>query len=181
VRELSLIREYETQLMEKESAELTAALSASAAVSQGVARLSRLLRTALRAQMGEDRAYVPAALRGRGEVAGGIGMGQGVEGPMHVGEGHGETGQAGGDFDEGEVDEEWVEAAVSEWALERECELARVEKENEELRRLIGMREQMKTAQMTEGEGLPDLRRWIRGGTGVGGAGSRVGTPPVQQ
>ncbi|EIN12550.1 hypothetical protein PUNSTDRAFT_97325 [Punctularia strigosozonata HHB-11173 SS5] len=139
VRELSLIREYEARLMDREDAELGAALGASAAVSQSVGRMSRLLRRALRAAQGEDGYYAPADVRAR------------------IGE------------------EEWAEAGVSEWALERECELARVERENEELRRLLAMREQMRAVSVPQqgsgqarGAGLPDLRKWIGRGQGRG-------------
>lgn len=54
--------------------------------------------------------------------------------------------QAGEDAEEPETrtdDEEnrepWTSAAASEYALERDIELARLEKENEELRRLLGL------------------------------------------
>ena len=39
----------------------------------------------------------------------------------------------------GEERDDMVTLAASEWALDRECELARLEKENAELRRMLGL------------------------------------------
>jgi hypothetical protein len=40
---------------------------------------------------------------------------------------------------DGQDEDSWVDSAVTEYSLERDIELARLEKENEELRRLIGV------------------------------------------
>lgn len=42
-------------------------------------------------------------------------------------------------IDDAEDRERWTAPNASEYALERECELARLEKENEELRRMMGL------------------------------------------
>jgi hypothetical protein len=103
-RELTLIRGYEAQLLERETADSERMLKASTDASNTIARLSSLLRSALRAVGGED-----ASLAGV---------------PM----------PEDGDEDENEG---WAAAAVAEWALEREAELARLECENVQLRRLL--------------------------------------------
>ncbi|KII86887.1 hypothetical protein PLICRDRAFT_113936 [Plicaturopsis crispa FD-325 SS-3] len=99
--ELSLIREYETKLLEREDADATRELTSSSSLSQSLAQISHLLRLYMRSLNGED-----------------------VERP---------EGPALGDDEH-----EWTNVAASDWALERECELARLERENEVLRRLVG-------------------------------------------
>ncbi|KAK1230704.1 hypothetical protein PQX77_006201 [Marasmius sp. AFHP31] len=116
--ELSLVREYETKLLALEETNATQELQGSTAISDSLARISRLLRQCLRVQGGE-----------------------------HVLEEHSSR-------EKGSVEEEleqvtqslyerepWLsrDATQAEWALEREIELARLEKENEELRRMIGL------------------------------------------
>jgi hypothetical protein len=45
----------------------------------------------------------------------------------------------GGEREGGEEGEEGSEECDTEWSLNRECELARLEKENEMLRRMVGL------------------------------------------
>ncbi|ESK89219.1 hypothetical protein Moror_5167 [Moniliophthora roreri MCA 2997] len=103
--ELSIIREYESKLLALEEQNATQELATSTAISESLARISRLLRQCLRAQGGEDTP---------------------------------EEGQVTESLYEREP---WLsrDATQAEWAMEREIELARLEKENEELRRMLGM------------------------------------------
>ncbi|EEB91349.1 hypothetical protein MPER_10300, partial [Moniliophthora perniciosa FA553] len=121
--ELSIIREYETKLLALEEQNATQELAASTAISESLARISRLLRQCLRAQGGEDTSE-----EGR------------QDGPN--------TDDKGSVEDKIEQvtqslyeREPWLsrDATLAEWAMDREIELARLEKENEELRRMLGM------------------------------------------
>jgi len=99
--ELSLIREYEAQLIAREEEDATHELGSSTAISQSLARLSRSLRQFMRSVGGEDQIHEPSSPQSPGEQS------------------------------------QEEEASNSEWALERECELARLEKENEILKRML--------------------------------------------
>lgn len=138
-RELTLIKDYESRLMAKESEELAQTLTSSAAVSQSIATMSQLLRQTMRSMQGEDRAFAPVGA---------------------------------------EADDEWAEAAVADWALDRESELARLEAENTELRRLLAGHPAVRPldeAPVSAGAPLPDMRMFIRGGFhGRGGGGGRM-------
>jgi hypothetical protein len=99
--ELSLIREYEAQLLAREEEDATQDLASSTAISQSLARLSLSLRQFMRSIGGEDQIPEPSP---------------------HSSE------------------EEQVDGTPnSDWSLERECELARLEKENEVLKRMLGV------------------------------------------
>ena len=101
-QELSLVREYETRLIARETEEHAQRLAASSAYSESLTRMSRMLRKQLRALGGEDVTEVPAGAQ------------------------------------DAYRPEEWDALAAADWALERESELARLEKENALLRRLMG-------------------------------------------
>ncbi|ETW81787.1 hypothetical protein HETIRDRAFT_444926 [Heterobasidion irregulare TC 32-1] len=101
-QELSLVREYETRLIARETEEHAQRLAASSAYSESLTRMSRMLRKQLRALGGEDVTEVPAGAQ------------------------------------DAYRPEEWNALAAADWALERESELARLEKENALLRRLMG-------------------------------------------
>ncbi|KAK7469095.1 hypothetical protein VKT23_003586 [Stygiomarasmius scandens] len=133
-RELSLVKEYETKLLEMEEENAKRELAASTAISESLSKMSHLLRQCLRGQGGEE-------LR---EFNGGRRKKRKVEGSAEQGEAEDEESI----LEELEELEEFVherepwttsEATQSEWALEREIELARLEKENEELRRMLGL------------------------------------------
>ncbi|EPQ51015.1 hypothetical protein GLOTRDRAFT_112528 [Gloeophyllum trabeum ATCC 11539] len=117
--ELALIKEYEAQLIARETEDLERELAASTAFSEALSRISNLLRLVTRQMNGEDPALMPPDYE-RDRITGG---------ELH----HPTL--------DGEPDEEpaSLEQAVADWALDRETELARLEKENEELRRLAGL------------------------------------------
>lgn len=102
--ELSLIRHYESNLLQLEEDNSSKELEASTRISESISRMSEVLRNCLR-EVGGER-----------------------------------TSSEGGEEDLDLLEREpWqsTEAAHAEWALEREIELARLERENEELRALI--------------------------------------------
>ncbi|KAI0055310.1 hypothetical protein BV25DRAFT_1833258 [Artomyces pyxidatus] len=111
-QELNLIRDFESRILARETAEQEQQLAASTTFFESLTRVSRLLRQTMRAIGGEDATAPPPSYR------------------EHL-ESQPEYEYA---LDEGE----WDEVVAAEWALERECELARLEKENEMLRRLAG-------------------------------------------
>jgi len=130
-RELSLVKEYETKLLEMEEENAKRELAASTAISESLSKMSHLLRQCLRGQGGEELREFNGGRRKKRKV-----------------EGSAEQGEAEGILDELEELEEFVherepwttsDATQTEWALEREIELARLEKENEELRRMLGL------------------------------------------
>ncbi|KAF8133733.1 hypothetical protein EV363DRAFT_1258146 [Boletus edulis] len=107
--ELALIREYEARLLAKESENLLRVLSSTIAESISLGRVSAALRSLLRVVNGEDVPFPPSASPPR----------ESDNSPLD-----------GFDFG-GKEDEDW--------ALERECELSRLERENAVLRHLLGL------------------------------------------
>lgn len=109
--ELALIRDYESKLLAKESENLLRALSASTAESASLSRISSTLRSLMRVLNGEE----PSGS---------------VSSPTF--QTAKDTGSTMEEFDFGDKEED-------DWALERECELARLERENAVLRRMLGL------------------------------------------
>ncbi|KAF9221008.1 hypothetical protein BS17DRAFT_786344 [Gyrodon lividus] len=110
--ELALIREYESRLLAKESENLLRALSSTTAESISLGRISATLRGLMRILNGEE-APSPSLSTPAPERA--------------------ETNNSPSEeFDCGTKEED-------DWALERECELARLERENAVLRRMLGL------------------------------------------
>lgn len=106
------MRQYESILLQLESASLDDQLAANNAHSVFIARTSEMLRSVLRLLNGEDpEPPVVSSADENTRIGGGSSI-------LRVRP------------DDSEVD-------ISEWAMERECELARLEKENEELRWLL--------------------------------------------
>ncbi|KAJ3788376.1 hypothetical protein GGU10DRAFT_346423 [Lentinula aff. detonsa] len=111
--ELSLIRHYESHLLQLEEGNSSRELEASTKISESISRLSEVLRNCLR-EVGGERTRV--ARRDDDED------------------------DSGSEEDPDLLEREpWqsTDATHAEWALEREIELARLERENEELRTLI--------------------------------------------
>lgn len=107
--ELALIREYEAKLLAKESENLLCALSSTTAESISLGRISATLRSLLRVLNGEDVPCLSSSSP-----------------PPET------NNSASNDFDFGQREDD-------DWALERECELSRLERENAVLRRLLGL------------------------------------------
>ncbi|KAH7873163.1 uncharacterized protein C8R40DRAFT_1050515 [Lentinula edodes] len=111
--ELSLIRHYESHLLQLEEENSSRELEASTRISESISRLSELLRNCLR-EVGGERTRLSTY------------------------DDHENDSETEEDPDLLER-EPWqsTDATHAEWALEREIELARLERENEELRNLI--------------------------------------------
>ncbi|KIJ17724.1 hypothetical protein PAXINDRAFT_167699 [Paxillus involutus ATCC 200175] len=108
--ELALIREYESRVLVKESENLLRALASTTAESISLGRISSTLRDLMRILNGEEPPSRSPSTTGP------------------------ETNNSPSseEFDFGEKEED-------DWALERECELARLEHENAVLRRMLGL------------------------------------------
>ncbi|KAF4590025.1 hypothetical protein EYR38_009323 [Pleurotus pulmonarius] len=115
-RELSLIRDYERKLLLLEEENSKRELANSTTISESLARLSHVLRQVLKMQCGEPSTPLPSKASAISLAEPGIGT----------------------DIDL-EDREPWKAAVFAEQSLERDIELARLEKENEELRRMLGI------------------------------------------
>lgn len=135
-RELALSREYESQLLARQEECESQDLGSSTMVYQSLGRISRVLRQLLRSQGGELSEPSPTSPSEPDAVP-----------PPHM-----------------DVREPWTTLAAREpWtapavtgadhAMEREIELARLEKENEELRRMLGVAPPQTTRPGQGGEG----------------------------
>ncbi|THG96167.1 hypothetical protein EW026_g5619 [Hermanssonia centrifuga] len=107
-RELTLMREYERKLLLRETEELSKALERSTHFSTSLGRIGGALRAIMRALGGEDPSF------------------NSLELDIQTNENGKQT----------TADERESELAAAEWALERECELTRLEQENRLLKQL---------------------------------------------
>ncbi|KAL1950082.1 hypothetical protein VTO73DRAFT_5204 [Trametes versicolor] len=153
-RELALMRQYEKVIIERETEAVKASLVVNNARSESLVRVSRLLRTVLRKMGGEDiqayEAYAQARARAARasqsrEASGSMAAGSSSD-PQQEDKGKQREEDAQddelppvSDIDRLLSEEEDSErrVAAAEWSLEREVELARLERENEELRALV--------------------------------------------
>ncbi|KAI8986228.1 hypothetical protein BD414DRAFT_440940 [Trametes punicea] len=174
-RELALVRQYESVIIERETEALQASLAANNARSESLVRISRLLRAVMRKLGGEDIQAYEAYTQARSKAAKNAPSRETSsrctvtgpsEAPAESAAAHGESaegnsaeGESGGEDkgkrrEEGPQEDEAPSAvdvdllldeeedpekriAVAEWSLEREIELARLQRENEELRALL--------------------------------------------
>ena len=152
-RELALLREYETAIVQRETEALDTALTANNARSESLARLGQLLRAVMRKLNGEDLAGCEAAMAADGAPPEPIAStSRPPDAPStdipSDDEGKHDTDAADAKEDvdpelqdefEDDGDPETLQRriAAAEWSLERESELARLERENEELRILL--------------------------------------------
>ena len=132
--ELSLIRSYESHLLAREEENTAKDLALATSLTHSLVRLSGVLRGLVRLESGEE--HLP-------QIMGGLTVGKSS---TSSNEGSSPTGadakvDADSDAEVLEDREPWMglEASESDYALERDIELARLEKENEELRRLAGL------------------------------------------
>ncbi|KAJ6512156.1 hypothetical protein C8R47DRAFT_683314 [Mycena vitilis] len=121
-RELALSREYESQLLARQEDSDSHDLGSSTMVYESLGRISHVLRQLLRAQGGEPPEPSPTVTPETDASQ-----------PLPVEDREPWTTLA--------AREPWTAASVTgaDHALEREIELARLEKENEELRRMLGI------------------------------------------
>ncbi|KAH8824892.1 hypothetical protein DL96DRAFT_1500342 [Flagelloscypha sp. PMI_526] len=139
-RELSLIRHYEEQLLAKEEEFSSKDLARNTAISESLSRMSTALRCALRSIGGEpvveelllkkSSEEAPSTTEAEGSSGGNDDLASPPQSLSH----------SNADLEVSER-EPWTDPdnAEAEHALEREIELARLERENEELRRLAGL------------------------------------------
>jgi len=128
-RELSLIREYEMKLLARQEEHVTQDLALSSSISESLVRLSNHLRQFLRSLQGEEPSRSSRIMDSADEEE--------------------------GDFRDGWTSRE----AGTDQALEREIELARLERENGELRRMLGLIDAPSRSN-TDPRGMPfDLAR----------------------
>ncbi|KAI0632048.1 hypothetical protein C8Q77DRAFT_1123547 [Trametes polyzona] len=154
-RELALMRRYESVIIDRETEALKESLAVNNARSESLVRISRLLRTIIRKLSGEDiqayEAYAQAQARAARSSQSREASSSSVAGPSSTSQAgtprpsdsqeddtHGES-LSIHDIDRLLSEEEDPEKrlAAAEWSLEREIELARLERENEELRALV--------------------------------------------
>ncbi|TFK82671.1 hypothetical protein K466DRAFT_499875 [Polyporus arcularius HHB13444] len=160
-RELALMRQYESVIVQRESEALEESLVINNARSESLARIGRMLRAMLRRLGGEDvrvyeahQAHTEAMAAGRSREASSSSQpapdrreaSRDAEGNGHdKGKGRMDETQDEARTDSPDADADIVEdeddpekrLAAAEWALERESELCRLEKENEQLRALV--------------------------------------------
>ncbi|KAJ7116800.1 hypothetical protein C8R43DRAFT_1038122 [Mycena crocata] len=121
--ELNLTRHYEALLLTRETQNLSLDLASGTDLARSLQRVAQLLRGMLRSMAGEDT-NLP-----EGDYEGGNGDFVDPSDLQALVNALDETNQPGYAGTEGRED----------WAFERECEIARLEEENTELRRLLGI------------------------------------------
>ncbi|KAG7452123.1 uncharacterized protein BT62DRAFT_926343 [Guyanagaster necrorhizus] len=128
--ELTLTRHYEALLMARENQTLSADLSSSTNMSRSLERLSHNLRNLLRSMAGENPDAEPHHLRSQSEVEYEDGSSNMLIDPVEL----------QSLLDALDEHASYTNASGREdWAMERECEIARLERENSELRKMLGI------------------------------------------
>ncbi|EMD40289.1 hypothetical protein CERSUDRAFT_110893, partial [Gelatoporia subvermispora B] len=146
--ELSLMRAYESAIVQRETEMLSVALDESNARDARLGRLGRLLRAVLRKTNGEDVRACEALTSAsssrilsheRASSSSSSSSNSLSESAPSEGTQSSESQDMSAELDAEIADEDDPERrlAAAEWSLERECELARLQRENEELRRLL--------------------------------------------
>lgn len=128
--ELTLTRHYEGLLMARENQTLSADLSSSTNMSRSLQRLSYNLRNLLRSMAGENPDAEPHHLRSQSEAEYEGGSSDQLIDPVEL----------QSLLDALDEHANYTNAPGREdWAIERESEIARLERENAELRRMLGI------------------------------------------
>ncbi|KAK7063862.1 hypothetical protein R3P38DRAFT_3382606 [Favolaschia claudopus] len=125
--ELNLTRHYEALLLTRETQNLSIDLASGTDLARSLQRVSQLLRGMLRSMAGEETDFAnPDPDYDGGESGVGFVDPSDLEALVNALDEVGQPGYAG---TEGRED----------WAFERECEITRLEQENAELRRMLGI------------------------------------------
>ncbi|KAJ7269320.1 hypothetical protein B0H12DRAFT_1095213 [Mycena haematopus] len=125
--ELNLTRHYEALLLTRETQNLSMDLASGTDLARSLQHVSQLLRGMLRSMAGEDTDLLsPDPDYDGGESGAGFVDPSDLEALVNALD---ETGQPGYTGTNGRED----------WAFERECEIVRLEQENAELRRMLGI------------------------------------------
>ncbi|KAK7690350.1 hypothetical protein QCA50_007007 [Cerrena zonata] len=146
-RELAIIREYETKLLIHETEELVKLLENTTSQSSSLTTLGVTLRMMMRSLQGEEPEYLPEDFDADGSVS---------RDPTHIASSLSlnlPSGVNSLELNETEVAQKEKELAAAEWALERECELARLERENEHLRNLLAGHAQIGSMRVEDNKG----------------------------
>ncbi|KAJ3797697.1 hypothetical protein GGU11DRAFT_783841 [Lentinula aff. detonsa] len=126
--ESTLTRHYETLLLARETQDLASDLASSTNMTQSLQRISRYIRDLLLSMAGEDVDLYPHLAEHEGfvdpaELSALIDALAGPSGPS-----------------DNAKDSHYPELKVrADWTLERECEIVRLEQENEQLRKVLGI------------------------------------------
>ncbi|KAI0033708.1 hypothetical protein K488DRAFT_47165 [Vararia minispora EC-137] len=156
MHELSLIHSGEEQVIAREDAGLDSALEVSNLTSSSLTRVSQLLRQTMRSLSGEDLESPPTS-----EAY-----------AMYLQD----TLPPGAETDV------WDAVARADWALERECELTRLEDENRVLRRMLGERVEDADGRELFPSAPPGVIGPVREGErGMAGDDGRVSALPMQR
>ncbi|KAJ3763160.1 hypothetical protein EV360DRAFT_34091 [Lentinula raphanica] len=129
--ESTLTRHYETLLFARETQDLSSDLASTANMTQSLQRISRYIRDLLLAMAGQnvDLNFHSVDHDGFVDPAELSILIDALAGPRGT-----------SDEDRDEHDEHYPELKVrADWTLERECEIVRLEKENEQLRKVLGI------------------------------------------
>ncbi len=129
-RELTLMREYERKLLLRETEELSKALERSTHFSTSLGRIGGALRAIMRALGGEDPSCMPDSSSNNSSPTTSSILQKHVVNSLELDIQTNENGK------QTTADERESELAAAEWALERECELTRLEQENRLLKQL---------------------------------------------
>ena len=145
------MRDYERKILLRETEQLSKTLDRDTSLSASLHRLSQLLRAVMRSLHGEDPDSMPTpspnpplpdtptALQPQHHIINSLEI------------------DAEEEDEEEPVDEREAQLAAAEWALERECELARLELENRMLTQLVAEHEGVVSA--TSGAEVRELPR----------------------
>lgn len=132
----------------RETEELVRSLSASSSLSSSLAKLGTLLRSVMRTLNGEDPDSIPEPDPDDPHA-------EDLHRPYNSST---LTLTAPADLVDGIIDDQKdKELAAAEWSLERECELSRLEQENEHLRQLLTGHLGSQNAQVDAAEGTRTL------------------------
>jgi len=172
--ELTLTRHYESLLMSRESSSLNQDLTSSTKLSASLSRLSSLIRKAIRANAGEDpEESDPFSLPGT--------MIDPVTGELVTSSEGGGSSMMSSTRSSEDSDYPVTLNDGEDWALERESEINRLEKENEELRKLLGIdAANASTVGATDEEwaGIEPHARRTTGAAGLGRGSIALGRKP---
>ncbi|KAJ3721958.1 hypothetical protein C8R42DRAFT_776301 [Lentinula raphanica] len=129
--ESTLTRHYETLLFARETQDLSSDLASTANMTQSLQRISRYIRDLLLAMAGQNVDLNSHSADHDGFV-------DPAELSILIDALAGPSGTS--DEDRDSHDEHYPELKVrADWTLERECEIVRLEKENEQLRKVLGI------------------------------------------
>jgi hypothetical protein len=163
------VREYETKLLAREEENAEQELAANTAVSEAFERISNLLRQLLHVQNGED--VEPPSIPPSSSESSSTNAAPASSSPSSSAIISASTSTPASGSEPGA---DSIPFIASDYALEREIELARLERENEELRRMAGLLPAPRREETTASFEVAPLQRFP-----VGRTASQVGPSPL--